>query len=121
MAVQPVYPIAGRSQDFSKVGGGGVGGGRGDTVSNIIVIAFSPRNIVGCLLKKGLQRGGHGHPMPGPSSVRPCIESDCCWIFVLYFGRKISKGPRTIMLQIYVGSARDLSAKKKNRIQKLQG
>ena len=25
--------------------------------------------------------------------------------------RKISKGPRTIMLQIYVGSARDLSAK----------
>ena len=27
------------------------------------------------------------------------------------FGRKISKGPRTIMLQIYVGSARDLSAK----------
>ena len=26
-------------------------------------------------------------------------------------GRKISKGPRTIMLKIYVGSARDLSAK----------
>ena len=26
-------------------------------------------------------------------------------------GRKISKGPRTIMLQIYVGSARNLSAK----------
>ena len=30
-------------------------------MSNIIVMAFSPRNIVGCLLKKGLQRG-HGHP-----------------------------------------------------------
>ena len=30
------------------------------TVSNIIVMAFSPRNIVGCLLKKGLQRGGGG-------------------------------------------------------------
>ena len=30
----------------------------GHTVSNIIVMAFSPRNIVGCLLKKGLQRGG---------------------------------------------------------------
>ena len=44
----------GRSQDFSK--------GGGHTVSNIIVMAFSPRNIVGCLLKKGLQRGGHGHP-----------------------------------------------------------
>ena len=38
------------------------GGGGGHTVSNIIVMAFSPRNIVGCLLKKGLQRGGHGHP-----------------------------------------------------------
>ena len=32
------------------------------TVSNIIVMAFSPRNIVGCLLKNGLQSGGHGHP-----------------------------------------------------------
>ena len=43
----------GRSQDFSK---------GGHTVSNIIVMAFWPRNIVGYLLKKGLQRGGHGHP-----------------------------------------------------------
>ena len=40
--------LQGRSQDFSK-------GGGGHTVSNIIVMAFSPRNIVGCLLKKGLQ------------------------------------------------------------------
>ena len=39
----------------------------GHTVSNIIVMAFSPRNIVGCLLKKGLQRGGgHGHPRIPP-------------------------------------------------------
>ena len=37
------------------------GGGGGHTVSNI-VMAFSPRNIVGCFLEKGLQRGGHGHP-----------------------------------------------------------
>ena len=29
-------------------------------MSNNIVIAFSPRNIVGCLLKKDLQRGGGG-------------------------------------------------------------
>ena len=43
----------GRSQDVSK---------GGHTVSNIIVMAFSPRNIVDCLLKKGLQRGSHGHP-----------------------------------------------------------
>ena len=42
----------GRSQDVSK----GV-----HTVSNIIVMAFSPRNIVGCLLKKGLKKGVHGH------------------------------------------------------------
>ena len=31
------------------------GGGGGHTVSNHIVMAFSPRNIVGCLLKKGLK------------------------------------------------------------------
>ena len=31
-------------------------------MSNIIFMAFSPRNIVGCLLKEDLQRGGHGHP-----------------------------------------------------------
>ena len=33
-------------------------------MSNIIVMAFSPRNIISCFLKKGLQRGGggHGHP-----------------------------------------------------------
>ena len=31
-------------------------------MSNIIVMVFSPQNIVGGLLKKGLQRGGHGHP-----------------------------------------------------------
>ena len=46
-------PLQERSQDFSK--------GRGDhTGSNNIVMAFSPRNIVGCLLKKGLHRGGGG-------------------------------------------------------------
>ena len=27
-----------------------------------IVIAFSPPVVVGCLVKKGLQKGGHGHP-----------------------------------------------------------
>ena len=50
--------MQGRSQDFSK---------GGDTVSNIIVMAFTPRNVVGCLLKKRLTKGGggggggHGH------------------------------------------------------------
>ena len=36
-------------------------GGGGVTLSNIIVIVLSPRNIVGCFLKKGLQTWGHGH------------------------------------------------------------
>ena len=36
-------------------------------MSNIIVMAFSPRNIIGCFLKKGLQRGGRGVTgTPGP-------------------------------------------------------
>ena len=57
--------LQGRSQDFLK-------GGGSHTLSNIIVMAFSPRNIVGCLLKKGLQRRGHGHPRtPPPPSQRP--------------------------------------------------
>ena len=43
------------------------GGGGGHTVSNNIVMAFSPRNIVGCLLKKSLTKGGLRAP-----SVPPC-------------------------------------------------
>ena len=39
-------------------------------MSNIIVMAFSPRNIVGCMLNKGLQRGVTGIPGP-PLSLRP--------------------------------------------------
>ena len=42
--------LQGRSQDFSK--------GEGSHCVNVIVMAFSPRNIIRCLLKKGLQRGG---------------------------------------------------------------
>ena len=34
---------------------------------NNIVMAFSPRNIVGCLLKKRLTKGGHGYPKNPPS------------------------------------------------------
>ena len=33
-------------------------------MSNIIVMAFSPRNIVGCLLKKRLTKGGGGSRAP---------------------------------------------------------
>ena len=49
--------VQGRSQDFSK-------GGGGHTVSNIIVMAFSPRNIVGCLLKIKAYKGGGGSRAP---------------------------------------------------------
>ena len=38
-------------QGFSK-------GGGGHTVSNIIVMAFSPQNIVGCLFKKAYKGRG---------------------------------------------------------------
>ena len=44
-------------------------------MSNIIVMAFSARNIVGCLLKKGLQRGVTG--TPGPPLAIPLWRS-CC-------------------------------------------
>ena len=45
--------IQGRSQDFSK---------GGHTESNIIVMAFSPRNIVGCFLTKGGSRASQDPP-----------------------------------------------------------
>ena len=45
-------------------------GGGGHTVSNIIVMAFSPRNIVGCLLKKRLTKGG-GHGLPRTPLATP--------------------------------------------------
>ena len=44
-------------------------------MSNIIVMAFSPRNIVGCLLKEKAYKGGGGFTgTPGPPSLRPCIS-----------------------------------------------
>ena len=55
----------------------------GHTVSNIIVMAFLPRNIVGCLLKKGLQRGGHGHPRTPLAT--PLGHTCTCMADFLYF------------------------------------
>ena len=49
----------GRSQDFSK---------GGHTVSNNIVMAFSPRNIVGCFLNP-IQTGGGGGGFGGPTKL----------------------------------------------------
>ena len=39
-------------------------------MSNFIVKAFSLRNIVGCLLKKRLTKGGGVTGTPGPPSLR---------------------------------------------------
>ena len=41
-------------------------------MSNIIVMAFSPRNIVGCFLNKRLTKGGET-ATPGPPSLHPCF------------------------------------------------
>ena len=54
-------------------------------MSNIIVMAFSPRNIVGCLLKKGLQRG-EVTGTPGPPSLRLCIISQSTYRYVVTVG-----------------------------------
>ena len=50
----------GHSQDFSK--------GGAHTGSNNIVMAFSPRNIVGCLLKKRFTKGGGSRAPQDPPS-----------------------------------------------------
>ena len=44
-------------------------------MSNIIVMAFSPRNIVGCFLKKRLTKGGGVTGTPGPPLATPLIVS----------------------------------------------
>ena len=61
----------------------------GHTVSNIIVMAFSPRNIVGCLLRKVLQReGGHGHPRtPLATPLFKTTRSQCYSLVLLLKNR----------------------------------
>ena len=61
-AVSVFKHLQGRSQDFSKGGGGHTG-------SNNIVMAFSPRNIVGYLLKNAYKGGVTG--TPGPPLATP--------------------------------------------------
>ena len=45
-------------------------------MSNIIIMAFSPRNIVGCLLKKAYKGGGGVTGTPGPPSLRPWTDTE---------------------------------------------
>ena len=44
-------------------------------MSNIIVMAFSPRNIVGCLLKKRLTKGGSRVPQDPPRYALDHVEN----------------------------------------------
>ena len=57
----------------------------GHTVSNIIVMAFSPRNIVACLLKKGFSTKGGvtGTPAEDPPHATPFIYYLRDWMFRL--------------------------------------
>ena len=75
------------------------GGGGGHTVSNIIVMAFSPRNIVGCLLKKRLTEGGHGHPRTPLAT--PLYAIHCIAIYSL--DRVISRRPSNNLGLNYCG------------------
>ena len=69
---------------------------------NIIVMAFSPRNIVGCLFKKGLQRGvGHRHPRTPPRYaltplvLLPCIGSKLSVISIIAVTKQIDRSHRS--------------------------
>ena len=44
-------------------------------MSNIIIMAFSPRNIVGCFLKKRLTKGGGDTGTPGHPLATPLLRS----------------------------------------------
>ena len=68
------------------------GGGR-HTVSNIIVMAFSPRNIVGCLLKKRLIKGRSRAPQDPPryALAVPILDSS----FVLALASNVTQVHRT--------------------------
>ena len=56
------------------------------TVSNIIVMAFSPRNIIGCFLKKKSYKGGvKGTPGPHPHYALASYFVCCCFLIVFGF------------------------------------
>ena len=54
-------------------------GGGGHTGSNNIVMAFSPRNVVGCLLKKRLTKGGGAQAPKDPPSYALGVSVMCSW------------------------------------------
>ena len=56
------------------------GGGGGSHCVKDIAMAFSPRNIVGCLLKKGLQRGFSGTRGFPPSYALVVDDSSSYWV-----------------------------------------
>ena len=82
----------GRSQDFSKGGGGGY------TVSNRGYSRFRNLNIVGCLSKKRLTEGGSRAPQDPPPLATPLVidksplpkNKNLVWRFVPISIRKMS-------------------------------
>ena len=56
----------------------------GHTVSKIIDMPFSPRNIIDRFLKKGLQGGGVTGT-PAPPSLRPCSSATVSWSSMTLF------------------------------------
>ena len=70
------YRYQGRIQDCSK-------GGEGDTGSNNFVMAFLPRNIVGCLFTKRLTKGGGGHGHPRTPLATPLFIRRAMKTFIL--------------------------------------
>ena len=60
-------------------------------MSNIIVMAFSPRNIMRCFLKKTLTKGGGGHGHPR-TPLATSLQSGKVHV-KSYFRILIGKGP----------------------------
>ena len=51
-------------------------------MSNIIVMAFSPRNIIGCFLKKAYKGGGWGHGHPRTPLATPLVDTFISSVYI---------------------------------------
>ena len=67
----------GHSQDFSKSGGGGVTLCQSEGTHQIVMSFLPP--AVGCLLQRGLTKGGGGHGHPRTPLSTPLLK----WIIVM--------------------------------------
>ena len=77
-------------------------------------MAFSPRNIIGCFLKRGLQRGGHGHPRTPPRYAHELLPS--CSLASLF--RRIScQGGTSLQCHIQIRFTQDWTSNNNWKIQ----